>query len=569
VKGLNLDGFKKIQEDAGSATFEHGRGHKITVAKSALSEKMREHLKTLPLHSYAGNEIQDPNAPPPEQQQPFDVNQMVSGAMNPQAIKQPTPDEHLQSAIDEEMKSRGMIPGFSGNEGAEAAVRAKLEPIVMDKMLAQKNAGAEKSKEAQFLWEENNKKRLALGLTPAPPMPGQQPVQPTQPVDPNQQPNQQPLMPPQQSNVGDKMYMSGLAKEQKAIGMQQDVEIERAKREEIAQNEYADQVSYINKQYQQTHDHVMQQREHFMKDIEDGHIDPNRYLNNMGIGKRLSSAIGLVLGGMGGGMTGQENPALKFLNQQIDNDIKSQMKDIDKKQNLLSATAEQLRDNHSAALMLKANASDALSLKFKQAANQTADPAARARALMASGMLDRQSADAVNQIGNRGAQAAVMQLAGSGKMSPAMVSQLPKEMRELYVPGYGMATTPAGAQEANKKVASFKNSQDGIAQLIALAKRGSSLSPEDYTKAGSIANLLKGSLREAIVGPGAVSESERAMIDQVVSNPLAISSLKANSITSLQTLHQRLGSNLKNELSQFLGGSTRGNIKEAPPMLRK
>jgi len=53
MKGLNLDGFKKIAEDKNSATLRHAKGHEMRIAKSALSAQMKKELEALPIHKMA------------------------------------------------------------------------------------------------------------------------------------------------------------------------------------------------------------------------------------------------------------------------------------------------------------------------------------------------------------------------------------------------------------------------------------------------------------------------------------------------------------------------------------
>jgi hypothetical protein len=66
----------------------------------------------------------------------------------------------------------------------------------------------------------------------------------------------------------------------------------------------------------------------FTKDVKDGHIDPQRYMSNLGTLGQISTVIGLALGGA---------PAAQLFGKLIDNDIKAQEKEMDNKHNLLSA----------------------------------------------------------------------------------------------------------------------------------------------------------------------------------------------------------------------------------------
>ena len=82
-----------------------------------------------------------------------------------------------------------------------------------------------------------------------------------------------------------------------------------------------------------------------MSDFQNGHIDPNHYMANRSTGQKIAQAIGLFLSGIGSGMLHQENPMIKVLQSQIDNDIQSQKDDLAAKQNrsktLLSANLQQ------------------------------------------------------------------------------------------------------------------------------------------------------------------------------------------------------------------------------------
>jgi hypothetical protein len=65
-------------------------------------------------------------------------------------------------------------------------------------------------------------------------------------------------------------------------------------------------------------------------------IDPQRYFHNMSNWGKCMSAIGLVLGGYGSGLTGGPNMALDQLNKNIDREIESQKSTLGKKQGLIS-----------------------------------------------------------------------------------------------------------------------------------------------------------------------------------------------------------------------------------------
>ena len=73
-------------------------------------------------------------------------------------------------------------------------------------------------------------------------------------------------------------------------------------------------------------------------------INPNRYLQEMGVGDKILTAVGLVIGGIGTGITGKTSFAEDFLKMQIQNDINAQQKNIEN-DILRSARASQIGQN--------------------------------------------------------------------------------------------------------------------------------------------------------------------------------------------------------------------------------
>lgn len=53
-------------------------------------------------------------------------------------------------------------------------------------------------------------------------------------------------------------------------------------------------------------------------------IDPQRYLNNLGVGGRTLTSIGMLVSGIGSGLTGQPNMAMEVFQKNIDRDIAAQ-----------------------------------------------------------------------------------------------------------------------------------------------------------------------------------------------------------------------------------------------------
>lgn len=219
---------------------------------------------------------------------------------------------------------------------------------------------------------------------PANPMPASIPETPVAP-------QQMPVPQMQGSDISG--IQSGINKEKNALQMEAGALGQQGKQEAQVTGQAAQDLSAQNESAQKHFNDLDQTRQQLMSDVANGHVDPQRYLGSMSTGQKVSTAIGLILGGIGSGVTGGENPAMKFLNNQIENDIKSQETELGKKKTLLDANLHQFGNLHDAQQMTRVNMMDVASLKLKQAAAQAQDPIAKANALKASAELDIKAAE--------------------------------------------------------------------------------------------------------------------------------------------------------------------------------
>lgn len=168
------------------------------------------------------------------------------------------------------------------------------------------------------------------------------------------------------------------------------------------------------------------ERQMLTQQVMEGKIDPHRYIGSMGTPQKLGTAIGLILGGIGAGINGGENPAMQYLNKQIENDIDAQKQDLHKKESLLSHNMQRFGNLRDATQMTRANMMDLASLQMKQKAAEAQDPLAKARLLQESGKLDMQAAQ---MIGPLKMKQQVLQGLATGKIGPeqAVPYIVPKE----------------------------------------------------------------------------------------------------------------------------------------------
>ena len=123
------------------------------------------------------------------------------------------------------------------------------------------------------------------------------------------------------------------------------------------------------------------------QDYKEGRINPNQFMESMSSGQRVMTAIGLILGGISAGMTGQENPAMKFLQSQIDRDIESQRINLQRKGTLLGVLRDKYGSMKDAMEMTKLYNAKIYAGKMQEQALRMGGPIALERAKLASAQL--------------------------------------------------------------------------------------------------------------------------------------------------------------------------------------
>lgn len=387
-------------------------------------------------------------------------------------------------------KGRMIPPGTAF--GANGEVPEKFDALAWDRAeaahKAQQQQKMEDSQEASKSLEMENSARQRAGLPPL--ATSQQtmaqaatPVSQTQaPPTPAQQQGMVAAATGQDQNSQNQMMgtfqqglehtQAGIANEARALGAQGAAEANLLQ-ESIQQKQDAQQY------YQEHYNALDQERQGFQQDIVNQHIDPNHYMSSMGTSGRISTGIGLILGGIGGGLTHQENPALKFLNAQIDRDIHSQVAELGKKENLLSANMRQFGNLKDATEMTRIMQNDIVSMQLKQAAAKAMDPLAKARAMQASGKLDMDTAQLQGQMANR---LTVQNAVGLIQKDPSKAQQIigviqnldPKRAEELQkhlVPGVGLAPTPDDAKLAKEALSRRESIQQNIMAVREMIKK--------------------------------------------------------------------------------------------------
>lgn len=221
---------------------------------------------------------------------------------------------------------------------------------------------------------------------------------PTQDVPQNiQLPAQQEMQLPPQASAAP--IQQAAQEQEQGIKQQATAEGQLGQKEASLAGQQADAATQLAKSYQDNVQQLTQERQSIMNDIAAKHIDPSRYMKNLSTGAQVGTAIGLILGGIGGG--GTHNLVMDALQKNIDRDVEAQKAEVGQKENLLHATMQQFGNLHDAVNMTKVITTDAYINKIQQAAAQSKDPMAQARAQQAIGQLHMQVAPLLQQIAQR------------------------------------------------------------------------------------------------------------------------------------------------------------------------
>lgn len=381
----NFQGFKKIGSDKKSTTFAHPSGHQLTVAHASLDPKTLQKMSALPVHKacggemkkYAGNENRpedsevnldiDPNAPMPA------IPAQIQGSMAPSSEFLANPTKSSSTPVMDAIKY--------GNKWLMAPA----------------------------------------GTTPPPTVAQAAPEEEAAPTNVNLNPpaqTQNNMLIPQPGNGGYDPYQglntqaAGVKAEANAIGS---LEKQKAK---IFQQNQKDMLDIQNQGQQNAWNNNVE-TQNMIDDMRNSHIDPKAYINNMSGGQKASTAIGLLLGGMAGGIlhTGG-NAAMDFLNKQIDRDIEAQKGNIENKKTIFNALQTQYRNTKDATDMTRAFYLSKLQNDISTAAAKAGSPLAQARAQQALGPIQTQIQQLHFQVGMR--QAALNTMKNGGNAAAAL-----------------------------------------------------------------------------------------------------------------------------------------------------
>lgn len=429
---IDLKKFKKIDANKEHTIMEHPDGHKLIISHKTISPLQHKELRGLKMEK--GGKVPDPDSDQPKQPQPS-----------------PSPEPGPVSKDESDKFAKGA--NFYAEGGAIES--AQDNPPGVEDM------GSD---------SPNISKAIELMSQPQPEQPQDSPppsLQGPQNYQLPSQPKGQQSQDPFGTEALSSNYEKGLGQEKSGIAGQGLAEAQGAEAVANAAGQGAQHLQQLQAHFQDQSKKMMDERQALMDDMRSGHINPNHMFQDMGVAGKISTAIGLVLGGMGGGITGGGNQALQFLNQQLDRDMRAQLSNLDNKNNLLHANLQTLGNLRDATDMTRLMQTDAIKLQIEKAAQNSKSPQALAAAQQAIGKLTMDSAPMEQNIA---ARRALLEGQRFGSTNP-------EAMIHFMVDPKQQAEANKELQSAQNMATQHKNLMNAFDQVSSMGTAGRTVHP--------------------------------------------------------------------------------------------
>lgn len=171
----------------------------------------------------------------------------------------------------------------------------------------------------------------------------------------------------------------------------------QAKQTELSQTakisgDLAAQNQAAMKQLQDAHASIEAENAPLRAAIMNQKIDPNRLWNSSSTGNKIAASIGLILGGIGAGLTHGPNAALDVMQKAIDRDVDSQKADLGKKQTLYSMNMDRYKNADQAYAATMLNYGNVAKALIDQTAARSGSQSAMSQAQLMGAQIDERLA---------------------------------------------------------------------------------------------------------------------------------------------------------------------------------
>jgi hypothetical protein len=279
-------------------------------------------------------------------------------------------------------------------------------------------------------------------------------------------------------------------------------------------------------------------------------------------GSKIAAAIGLVLGGIGAGLTGGPNQALTVMKAAINSDIARQKAEFDKAQGglrgqltLIGQMRQRFTDERQAEAATRLTMLDEARRRVEAIEIQTTAPAARAQLEIFKGELEKERAEQMAAFAGKAAlQAQKTQIARQQQRGPVVTAETrPDDLTEKQKARLvfsedgrplGLAVDDTSARRVRERVAQAKDIRAKIARIRELREKHGSeiLNRRAVAEANALASSVVTTMNE-IKGLGALAGADIDILTaEVPLEPLATFTTTAGVLGKLDQATQNLDS---------------------------
>jgi len=275
-------------------------------------------------------------------------------------------------------------------------------------------------------------------------------------------------------------------------------------------------------------------------------VNPNRLFENATTGQKVLAGIGILLSGIGSGLTGQQNGAMQVVNRLIDNDIAMQQAEINKRKesmdyrlNLYGLMREKTGDDMAAMLATKNYILEDSQRKIEMLGAQFGGPKAQANAKILIGKIQMEQEANMQQY-----LARMMEIQAKNAQKSALD---PKS----YDSRYGQFISPAAKAEFLDLAANTELARNEIDKIIQLAKDNYFFKhlPEVRTKIKSHMDSLISLITNTYIPRSKkLSNADREFLRGVVGDMTEVFAFDKNNLQKLNQIKDLMDQKIQEEL---------------------
>lgn len=294
----------------------------------------------------------------------------------------------------------------------------------------------------------------------------------------------------------------------------------------------------LAQQWQQRWEANQAKADQVAEQVAQSEINPDRYWQSH---SRATSAIALILGGIGAGLTHGPNQALEMIDKGIDRDIEAQKASLGKQQNLLSHYMQQGHSIQEARQLATADLLDVTRGQLQANAAKFAGPEAQNSAANAIGELKAKAAQArqdafaktqeaqaralemkikQQELGLAATSRPVQIAAESGRMVPDELGVLLDPKRKVRVPGgWALASDEKGKAAVDEARIAHSDYESALKEIEDL-KGQTSLPGSALRARGELALQHFTAASKALAGASGLGRgAEESQMEEAMGNP--------------------------------------------------